>query len=343
MSEFSLLVDGRRYEGWQGLHIHRSMDHFCGAFSASVSERWAGQTTPRPILPGTECQALIDGEPVVTGYIDNASISYSDDAHTINVQGRDRTSALVDCSSLSKEKKDQPLARLAALLAAPFGVDVVDLVGDQTPIAKAGPNPEVSPYSILKRLAALRGVLMMSDGRGRLVITRASKTRIATVLEYGKNILSGSGHFTMEHRFSDYEVVGQIPGNNELYGKDAANRQGRSHDPEVRRYRPKIFRTVHPAADLQAEAEHLMRVRRGRSQKLTYRVAGWRHADGLWAPNTLVHVADTKMGVDADLLIEGVHYSIDNGGEIASLELVLPETYDITAKLVKRPVAHWAM
>lgn len=340
MTALTLLVEGVRYGGWESMQVQRAMDHLAGGFSLSVSERWAGQTTPRPIRPGQACQVLLGETPVITGYVDTVSASCTDKGHGINVQGRDKTADLIDCAAKQADYKAQTLYQIAFDQAQAFGISVVDQVGDTTRVSRRVSKTSAA-FDALKKLAAERAVLLTTNGAGELVITRASKTRIATVLQHGKNILSGHGHFSMERRFSEYEVVSQAPGNDYNFGPDAADISATAKDDEVARYRPKVIQSHEPELTPQAQADYQMRMRRGRSQKVTYKVPGWTHADGLWAPNTLVHVTDPLLGIDLDMLIASVTYTEDTGGQLAALALVRPETYDILAKPQSTGVQQW--
>lgn len=58
-------------------------------------------------------------------------------------------------------------------------------------------NPGDTVFETLEQLARAKGVLLTTDGRGRLVICRASKKKAATVLELGKNVFEGKGKFSM--------------------------------------------------------------------------------------------------------------------------------------------------
>lgn len=146
MDDLELLVNGRRYGGWTSIGVTRAVDASSGAFTVALTERWesgvgaAAQVEPWPILPGDKCEVRLAGVPMVVGYVDIFRPSFSATDHTINIQGRDRTSDLIDCSAVHTpdEWKNIDLLAFAKILAKPFGVNVsaeVD-VGKPFPVCK---------------------------------------------------------------------------------------------------------------------------------------------------------------------------------------------------------------
>ncbi len=57
---------------------------------------------------------------------------------------------------------------------------------------------------------------------------------------------------------------------------------------------------------------------------------GWEHDDGLWAPNTLIRVVDTRLRIDDELLIvEATQQLSESSGSTTELSLTFPEAFDI--------------
>jgi prophage tail gpP-like protein len=103
-------------------------------------------------------------------------------------------------------------------------------------------------------------------------------------------------------------------------------------DPEITRYRPSVrqVRTQSGAATVQQQADWTLRVQKGMSQTLTYRVLDWRAgtANALWLPNALSRVTDGYSDLDKDMLISGVSYVYNAQGEATDLELAGPTAFD---------------
>ncbi len=334
MSDLRLKVDGLLYGGWKTVRIQRSIEQIAGQFELTVTERWAGQDTPRPIRPGAECQVLIDGTPVVTGYVDDANISYDATSHSVAVTGRDKTGDLVDCSAPTKDKQrfNLTLLALAKKLCVPYGIEVTADVDVGPAFASDADNSGASVFEGLAAAAAIRAVLLISDGLGDLLITRASRERIQTILLLGDNVRACSVSFSHKDRYSEYTVLGQGAADDFNYGLAAAQPVGKTIDGLIERHRPLTVIAEKPitSAAAQVRAEWERNVRFGKSQRIQYTVAGWHYEPGkLWPLNRLVAVRDEFLGIDADLLITGVTFILDDSGERTELALMPREAFDL--------------
>jgi prophage tail gpP-like protein len=107
---------------------------------------------------------------------------------------------------------------------------------------------------------------------------------------------------------------------------------GHVTDPEITRYRPTVrqVRTQSGAATVQQQADWALRVQKGMSQTLNYRVLDWRAgaASALWLPNALSRVTDGYGDLDKDMLISGGSYVYNAQGEMTDLELAGPTAFD---------------
>jgi len=331
-----LVVDGQQYGGWQKVTIHRGIEQIAGTFEIEVTERWAGQDVARPIRPGAECKVTIDGEAVITGYVDEAQLRYTSSEHTVSVSGRDRTGDLVDCSAPPTQFMGRTLLQVATVLAKPFGIAVKSEVDAGGAFRSLKGEDGQTAHELLEQAAKIRAVLLLSDGLGGLVITRAGLQRVSTALVLGQNVKEGSGTFSHRDRYRDYTVKGQMGGGGlwGVEGDDASVRSqviGRAHDAQVTRHRPLTV-----LADDQVDgkgarerAQWERNVRAGRAARVTYLVNGWRHAGGLWAPNRMVPVRDTYLGLNKDMLITGVAMMLDGDGVRAALTVGLREAWDL--------------
>ena len=98
----SLHIGGRQHVGWTEATVTRSLDTISGAFTVSLSERDPGETRPRFIRPGDDCRVSLEGDTVISGWVDAVTVDYSATSHTIAVRGRDATGDLVDCSAATE-------------------------------------------------------------------------------------------------------------------------------------------------------------------------------------------------------------------------------------------------
>lgn len=340
MPETVLEVDGVRYGGWTKIAIQRGLEQIAGQFELAVTERWPGAGVSRPIRPGQSCRVLVEGNPVITGYVDDVRPSFSAAERAIEVTGRDRTGDLVDCAAVWKSGSwsNATLARIAADLCRPFGIDVVDQVGVGKRFTTFALQEGETAFEALERAARMRGVLLVADGAGRLAIARAAAKRAGTALVQGKNLLTGRGHFSWRERFSKYTVKGQAQGTDTAFGAAAASQKGEASDAGVTRYRPLVVLAEDQGegASFAERASWERNVRRGRSSRATVTVQGWQHAGGIWAPNLLVPVESSLLGIDAELLTASVTLTLDERGTTAELELCAAEAFDVIAPPKKK-------
>lgn len=332
----SLLINGQAFTGWKTVRITRSIKQICDTFTLTLSERWSGKMgsdEPPQIAAGDACEIYCGDDLVLTGYVDDVLPSYDAEKHTISVQGRSKAADLVDCGHPGKQwSQPRTLLQLATELAGDFGIPVRADTDVGAPFQRPAIEAGQTRYEFLEKLARQRGVRLVSDVDGTLVITRTGKTLVPDALELGKNIRAASGQFSMRDRFNQIVVVGQTPGTDNWSGTAAQSNRGSATDSAVRKVR-KHYMVAENAADsaaCQRRAEWQRNTAYGKGEGLTYTVSGWRHSGGLWLPNRLVPVTDKWMRLDRrELIISGVQYTLDKQGRRAELQVMPPEAFDL--------------
>lgn len=206
-----LKIDSLRYGGWTSVRASRSIETMAGSFDLSVTERWPGQPEATPIRPGQRCELFLDGQAVISGWVDVVSPDYDAERHAIRVTGRDATCDLVDCSAIHKSGQwsNVKLDRIARDLIAPFGVDLVVEADVGEAFSSFNVQEGESVFECLERAARARAVLLTSDAHGRLVIARPTAAPPAASLVEGVNIEGARADFSMKERFSEYTVKAQ--------------------------------------------------------------------------------------------------------------------------------------
>lgn len=332
MSRVELSVGGKNYGGWKTIRIERGIEQIAGTFELGVTDRWDATSEIRQIMPGQECELRVDGQVVITGYVDTVSPSYDKQQHGITVSGRDKTADLVDCSAIHKTGQwaGRKLEQIAADLCKPFGITVknaTDTGKALTPTFSIQEGETV--FEALERAARMRAVLLVSDGLGNLILTRAGKDRAANLTE-GENILSASAEFTWKDRYSLYVLKGQSSGDDENYADTVAHPTASMLDPAITRYRPIIVMAEDHGsnATLKQRAEWEKSVRMGRGNRATVTVQGWDVQGQLWQHNRLAHVKSPMLGADDDLLIVSVAFVLDESGTRTELQLTRREAFD---------------
>lgn len=331
----SLAVPSGLFGGWTRTSITRGIEQISGVFEFELTERWPGQGVFRPIQTGDECTTSVDGEVILTGFVDDVVPSFNAEGAQLRCVGRDATGDLVDCSArfAGGEWTGADLAQIARDLLAPFGVPLsveTDIGGPWT--HKFALQTGESVFEALERAARMRGVLLCADGRGGLKLTRAGQSRIGTALVEGDNILAGEGFQSLRERFSEYEVLAQSPGSDIGFGETVSAVRALERDSGVPRYRPLILQAEDNAdqasADRRARWEKNIRI--GRNARATITVQGWSHAGGVWQPNELVDVDSPTLKLEGTFLVASVRFEQDpEGGTITTLGLARPSAYDV--------------
>lgn len=326
-----LEVSGGLYGGWTKISVRRALDAVAGTFDLEVTERWPGQDSIRPIAQGAPCRVLVDGTPVITGYVDEVAASYDATSHTVSIRGRDKTADIVDCCPPSTQLPGGDIATVARKLCAPFGIGVVVQASGKSG-ASFKSNEGDTVFEMLEQLARAQAVLLTTDGSGNLVITRAGKGRAGTSLVLGVNIMRCQASLSMRERFSEYTVRGQSAGSDSWGGEAAAHPKGVARDPGVPRYRPLtvVAEQQSEGGNAQQRAQWEANVRYGKGQTATYTVAGWYGGSRLWMPNTLVNIRDAFLGLVDTWLITGVAWNMDQDGWLTELTVNPREAYDTT-------------
>jgi prophage tail gpP-like protein len=352
--DLRLTVNGVVYTGWKSARVTRGIESISGSFDLAVTDSWGelwGDTERifrpedelrpsieriRPIRPEDECEVSIDEMPLITGYVDRRTISYSAGDHSLSISGRDRTGALVDCSARLKhwEFLNASVVDLAQRLAEPFGIAVSAEYGlNPRPVPKLSVDPGDSAFDALERACRMAGVLAVSDGRGGLLLVRGgSSLRAKTALVEGTNILSASLQNDAAGRFRRYIVTAQQPGTDGAYAEIAACVRGEAQDADVKREDRELVVRSEGAASIAVATERAQWeaiVRAGRAGGVSIVVQGWLQKGGTpWPVNALVHVDSPMLGIDGDMLIVGATYSMDaSSGTTTELSLKRPDAF----------------
>jgi prophage tail gpP-like protein len=341
-------IDGVEWRGWKGVEIERGLEQAAGSFSLDLTDRWPGQTSPRPIRAGAAAKVSIDGETVITGFIDAVEIAYDAAAHSWRASGRDATGDLVDSSALEPfEYRDADLASVAGALTERFGIPVTVEGEPGETFKRFSIQPGETVYEAVERAARFRGFLPVSDGQGGLVLSRPGGAAAAGArLESGANILAAKLTIDHKDRHSEYHVRGQSEGAGLSASAVAASagswnegaetsHAGVSADREISRYRPLLVvaESAGGQADFQQRADWQRSVLAARGVTLEVRVASWRSPAGLWRPGQVVTVSDAILALEGEMMISRVRLTKSSAdGTIAELTLLPQGAFQMLAE-----------
>ena len=346
-----LLIGGVKHLGWTSIAVSLSMARVSGTFSLTITEKYPGSPDKHIIKPGSRCEVRLAGKTVITGWVDKMSPSYGPDKHEIQVNGRDATCDLADCSHLGPptQWKGQTLLQIAEALCRPFNIPVRLETGvDQGQAFKdVKTNEGDSVLSFLARLCKKRGVFPVSYGDGALCLTNSLAAKAGGSIRHPGNAENGSANVDDSNRFSRYIVKGQdsakspdggwgglmggTPEERRLYQAMYVSPSATVDDSAITRFRPKVILAESKGGmdAMQKRAAHEAAVRAGQSRRLSHVVTGWLHPGGdLWRINTLCNVQDELLGVSGLWLLETVNFKLsESGGTTSTLNLVHPDAY----------------
>jgi len=341
-------VNGRDYEGWLSSTIDRSIENLSSRFSIPVS---LVPGNPPNIKRQDAVRVRINDTVVATGIVLAAEPFYRRDDCGVKIEGRSRSGDLVACSAVHQggQWRNARLDVIARDLCKPFGIDVrVDTdIGEVIRDFKIAHGEKV--VDTLSRAARLRGVLVTTDAEGRVLLTRAGKTRSHGAIVRGQNVISMESVGTDAERFSDYICYGQSnivhskPGLQELevggamadpikaFGQ-AVQQKAQAKDPGIQRYLPLVIHADgnNAPADMRRLVDHTMRVRRGQAYGLKYVLEGWTWQGKPWEVNTRVPIYDDIAGLDGtEWLICSVQSTVDlREGDVTEVVVRPIEAYD---------------
>lgn len=374
----SVFVDGRRrpdavtlrinnevYQAWDSITIQRALESMCGSFSIAMADKWRDSGEAWPLVPGAEVLIQIGKENALTGYIDKVAASVKSDTRTITVNGRDRTADLVDSSAFANPSvfKNLDIEQLAKKFATQiFGIPVVVDADLGNKFIKFPVKQGETVFEMLERAAKLRGLLLLTDEKGQLVITNRSGgdigaapelsgkapsvknlvaaatfappaiTKSAVSFVQGENVLEAQATYDDSDRYQTYFVKGQSSGDDLFFGKSVTAVEAFARDLRIKRARIKILiadgNVDKTAAQKRANWEAI--VRATKALNVTLKVQGWQKPDGtLYKLNELARVDCKYIGIDADLLITGLAFSKTSAGKtLTTVKLSRPDSYD---------------
>lgn len=345
----TLQTNGGRMTNWTDAEIVRSLDAISGSFRLSIV---ADKIDPLPVRAGDQCTVMVNSTVVLTGYVDQVTVSYSATTHMITVTGRDKTADIVDshCDNSLEFKAPismEEVCKKTLAAAGLSGVNVVNKVSGLKPFTKdeliSGKIGEKC-FDFMDKYALKRQVVLTTDGLGSLVIARASETNEGYTL---KNVISDNFNTIKEanvtyddsERYNKYIFVTQAnyaadPKSTEKLSK-ATHRRSEATDSEIRASRQYV------AIDEGSSKEETMKdratweknLRKAKSFKYSCVHVGhspYSHEGTPYKPNSLVTVQDEWANVFRELLVITVTTRLSSSaGSTTEMELLPREAFEL--------------
>lgn len=342
-------VGGVEYANFVRSSAEIRLDALANTFSFEATSEDA---RPLPFLGGEACKVSVDGEVVVTGFIEVVNVNGDATSHSITIEGRDKPADVID-SSLGVLSDIRPPISLKSIIERVIDhlgadISVVDLANPEPFNAAedlAAPEPGQNAFEFIEGLARKRQVLLTSDGNGNVVITASSQQEINATVQHRvgddtNNVLIYSGSYDLSRRFNRYVSASQLnPVPLNLAGTTANEdivSQGIDNpvlDAAVRVGRVMFLtaESMFSSAEGERRATWEANVRKARGRVYSATVHGYRNQTGdIWRPNTLVRVNDEYVGIEATMLVNSTTFALDGGsGRTTALSLVERNAYTL--------------
>lgn len=342
MSELILNINNVRYRGFEDVQIVQSMNQMCSAFAVGANNFFQGGTSVNDIKMGDSIQIEIDGQLILTGYIDRMPIKYGQNFDRMDMYGRSKTCDLIDCSfdTTPNEWKNQTVENIIKNLCNPFDITV-----STDTIVNTQANKKVETFKATEgafisediiRLCRDYNIVPICDELGNLRLTKSDTENLASnAIIVGINAQAGYLDQSNINRYSSYKVKGQGYGTDEKSLTDFIEPVGEFSDSVIDRERPLvIFSENNTNIDMcRNRAKWEARIRAGLSRKIQYEIQGWTQTDGsVWELNSIVTVDDYITGIQDAMLINDIifEYDEETSGEITKITVVDKNTYIIS-------------
>lgn len=330
-----LVIGGKAYKGWTDIGITIAIDQIASNFTLSLTEKRDPDSTATEewnIEAGAACEVRIGGETVISGYADRLDAEMDADMHSISVAGRSKAADLLDCSAMNEPGKwtNQKLETIAADLAKPFAVDVVTESDTGAPFKSFALEPGETPAAAIQRMASMRGLLVMSDPDGGIVIRKPEAKGETITIRQGVHAKRISVSHDVSERFARIVVKGQSAGDDDVNGKAASQIKAEAEDKAISRPRTLLVIADEQAtpASLKTRAAWEVSVRAARAQTPSAAMPLWRAPGGrLWELMQKVRLVAPAAWTDAELIVSSITFTKNAEESTAELLLAYPGAF----------------
>jgi len=307
---------------------------------------------PLPFKGGDSCKIIVNGNTVLTGYIEVIDIAYSATQHEIHILGRDKTGDLLDSNldQLSDTRAQITLKQLIELVIENIGanLEVVDRAAppsftETTDLFAV--EPGTNAFAFIEKYARKRQVLLTSNGAGDVVIEKGNPQKAAGSVQNiigatDNNVISANFTYDTTGRYNLYKFASQLNITllNELGITDIDElvaQSGGTEDNDIRAGRQLVLISESPYSNEEngPRAQWERNIRRARGLKYSVTVPGYGvdsrdPKSDLWQINRLYQVIDDYVGKSEPMLCNRVLFELSvDKGEVTTLGFVDETTY----------------
>lgn len=346
----NLAVNGSQYENFSKASCELRLDSLSSTFNFEAVAPDGGIL---PFKGGDPCQIFVDGEKVLTGYIEVIEISYDDQSHSVYISGRDKLGDLLDSTldAIDDIRADNlTLKSLIEIIVKHLGLDI-SVVDEVNPPAfnpaEDLPSPEIgeNAFRFIERYAKKRQVLLTSNSNGDLVIANNSGVATGGAVQHiiganDNNVMSASFSWDTTGRFNAYKMSSSLaPVALNLAGDvdlaSLVDQSGGFIDSEIRAGRQLIMLADdnHSEEECKRRANWEADIRKSRGLIYAavvpfFRVGG--QSGELWRLNRIYQIVDDYVGKTQQMLCNSILFSYDSDeGSNTSLGFVGKNAYTL--------------
>lgn len=335
-------INGVLYDRFISLSAEIRLDALSNTFSFTAG----GESL---FVIGDQVQIFAADKLVLTGYIEVINGSYSSNDRSFTYSGRDKTGDFLDSSisSLSDIKSPISLKSLIERVIDNIGSSISVIDNAEPPLFNASedvaaPEPGEPAFQFVEKYARKRQVLLTSDEFGNIVIqdTPGASTIHAIQNVTGadnNNVISASFSYDTTGRFNAYKMSSGLNPTLLTGGvgnSDIVNQKSTVIDANIRAGRQLVLtpESSYSSTENSKRVQWESRIRKSRGQLYSAVVQGHTVPDSsdLWRINTVIGVLDDFAGINAEMLINTLTYSVDSsGGELTTISLVEQNAYNL--------------
>ena len=347
-------INGVKFEGFQEISVSKNIETISGSFSFAAT---SDNVTIFPIKRSDPCKVFINNESVINGFVDTINVSYDSNSHSIGIQGRDRTSDIIDSTVIGVKDFIAPitLEGIIRKVLDDNGLSSIPIVNEAGTIETFPTGTQFSAetgqtvFDFIESYTRKRQVLLTTNGDGDLVIARAGSVSAITSLQnkldgQTNNIKNARMNYSSISLFNKYVLksqqnIGALSFGADVDPANAVNRSGEATDSSIRTTRQLEIpsNTSDDNVDLGNLAVWNANLRRARATTFSVVVQGHHQDEAqtrLWKPNELVQVEDQFADINAILLVKSVEYNLSlSGGSTTTIDLVPKDSYTLQAEL----------
>lgn len=326
-----LEVNGVQYTNFTTASCELRLDALSNTFRFGAV---APNGQPLPFKGGEACKVIVEGETVLTGFIEVVAVDYDGSNHNITVSGRDKTADLLDSTIDQLDDIRGDGLTLKALIEKVIGqlgldIQVIDEVNpDPYNGAEdiAAPEPGDNAFQFIEKYARKRQVLLTSNGDGNIVIASNSGQNAEGAVQHiigaeDNNVIASSFSYDTTGRFNAYKISSglnpvalNLAGDTDL--ASLVNQGAGVFDSDIRAGRQLIIISESPFSDgnCQDRAKWEADIRRARGLVYSATVPAFKvggDSGDLWQINRIYQIVDDFVGKIEPMLCNSVTFTFD--------------------------------